>query len=434
MIVCYACTRELYDKMPTAVNSLLTNNKNATVYIICEDDSIDGCHGKNINFINIKNHELPLYVSSPNCGTSFSIMEFYRLLIPELIKEDKVLYLDADTIVDDSLEDLFNLNINNYYCAAVRETFDREVHVTAEYINSGVMLYNNKKIIEDNLIQKAFDLLNKNYYFYPNQDVISILCENKIKYIDSGYNYSPVFIKEEPKKIYIRHFCWYEKPWLDKKGFQPIYEKYRVNHTGIVASIILPVYNRENKVLKALESIPYRKDIEVIAIDDGSTDNTLEILKKHKRNNYKIIHITENKGVGFARNVGLNAATGDWIISLDSDDYFTPNVNKVFNNIYNYMSYDMIKAKWQEEGPVTCAPWSYFIKRSILKDIGYPNIRAAEDYFLLKKLEKLNLKSIEINDIFYHYSGSDKIDGLDYNHRISKTIKVDDKEVENYLK
>ena len=95
-----------------------------------------------------------------------------------------------------------------------------------------------------------------------------------------------------------------------------------VNHPLI--SIIIPTYNRWTFLLQAVESVFKQtfSDYELIVIDDGSTDGTGEGLKPYE-NRLQYIY-QENRGVSAARNTGLQAARGDWIAFLDSDDYWLP--------------------------------------------------------------------------------------------------------------
>jgi glycosyltransferase involved in cell wall biosynthesis len=85
-------------------------------------------------------------------------------------------------------------------------------------------------------------------------------------------------------------------------------------------SVIIPTYNREDYVVKTLDSVLCQnfKDYEIIVVDDGSTDNTGEKLKKYKD---KIKYIYQkNSGVSAARNKGISQAKGEWLAFLDSDD------------------------------------------------------------------------------------------------------------------
>lgn len=92
-------------------------------------------------------------------------------------------------------------------------------------------------------------------------------------------------------------------------------------------SLIIPVYNVEHYLPKCLESIAAQtlKGFEVILVDDGSTDRSLEILRAFARRfpDAHVIH-QENGGVSNARNAGIQAARGEFIAFMDSDDYIAP--------------------------------------------------------------------------------------------------------------
>lgn len=89
-------------------------------------------------------------------------------------------------------------------------------------------------------------------------------------------------------------------------------------------SIIIPVYNTESYLRQCLDSVSNQtlKDIEIICMDDGSKDNSLDILREYERNDkrFKVL-IQENQGQGVARNKCLNEASGEYIMFLDSDDW-----------------------------------------------------------------------------------------------------------------
>lgn len=103
----------------------------------------------------------------------------------------------------------------------------------------------------------------------------------------------------------------------------------------IKVSVIVPVYNVENYLRRCIESLLNQtiKDIEVIAINDGSTDSSLDILKEYsnKDNRIKIID-KENNGVSKARNNGISMAIGEHIMFVDSDDWIDTNmIEKMYN-------------------------------------------------------------------------------------------------------
>jgi glycosyltransferase involved in cell wall biosynthesis/SAM-dependent methyltransferase len=94
-------------------------------------------------------------------------------------------------------------------------------------------------------------------------------------------------------------------------------------------SVIMPVYNAEKHLQVCLDSVVNQtlKDIEIICVNDGSTDNSLNILEKYQQKDDRIKIITqENQGAGVARNQGLKVAKGKYLSILDSDDFFDLNM------------------------------------------------------------------------------------------------------------
>lgn len=101
-------------------------------------------------------------------------------------------------------------------------------------------------------------------------------------------------------------------------------------------SVIIPVYNTEKFLERCLNSVIKQtlKEIEIIVVNDGSTDNSLEIIKKIKETDARIILINkENEGLTKTRNRGLEIASGKYIYNLDSDDYLEENT--MFEELYN---------------------------------------------------------------------------------------------------
>ena len=94
-------------------------------------------------------------------------------------------------------------------------------------------------------------------------------------------------------------------------------------------SVIVPVYNAKKYLDRCIQSIINQKykELEIILVDDGSKDNSLEICKSYadKDNRIQVIH-KENAGVSAARNTGIEAASGDFIAFVDSDDYIDENM------------------------------------------------------------------------------------------------------------
>ena len=89
-------------------------------------------------------------------------------------------------------------------------------------------------------------------------------------------------------------------------------------------SVLVPIYNAEKYIEKCLDSIVNQtyENIEIVLIEDGSTDNSLEIIKEYSKQDKRIKIISiKNNGVADARNKALENATGDYVTFVDSDDY-----------------------------------------------------------------------------------------------------------------
>lgn len=103
-------------------------------------------------------------------------------------------------------------------------------------------------------------------------------------------------------------------------------------------SVIIPTFNYAEFICDAIESVLNQtfKDVEIIVVDDGSTDNTKDILNKYSD---KIkYYYQDNKGPASARNVGIKNASGSYICFLDSDDIFMPNKLQIQIDTFNSIS------------------------------------------------------------------------------------------------
>lgn len=107
-------------------------------------------------------------------------------------------------------------------------------------------------------------------------------------------------------------------------------------------SIIVPIYNSEEFLVQCLDSISNQtyKKIEIILINDGSTDNSLEICKKYQELDSRFVIINNNNnGVSYSRNCGIQNATGEFIMFVDSDDIIDKNMCEILlKNIRSYNS------------------------------------------------------------------------------------------------
>ena len=117
-------------------------------------------------------------------------------------------------------------------------------------------------------------------------------------------------------------------------------------------SIILPVYNVSKYLNRCLESIISQNTnitYEIICVNDGSTDNSLEILKKYSKIDKRIKIISQkNQGLSAARNTGINESQGKYLMFVDSDDYISETcVEKLMREAYS-SNYTLVKAGYIE--------------------------------------------------------------------------------------
>ncbi|MGL5965216.1 MAG: glycosyltransferase [Fusobacteriaceae bacterium] len=115
-------------------------------------------------------------------------------------------------------------------------------------------------------------------------------------------------------------------------------------------SVVIPVYNVELYLREALNSVINQtlKEIEIIVVNDGSTDSSLEIIKEYEKKDNRIVVINqENKGLSCARNSGLRIASGEYIYFMDSDDYISLDTLEICytNSLENNLDFIFFDAK-----------------------------------------------------------------------------------------
>ncbi|MBN3926157.1 glycosyltransferase family 2 protein [Nostoc sp. NMS4] len=131
-------------------------------------------------------------------------------------------------------------------------------------------------------------------------------------------------------------------------------------------SVIIPAYNTEAYIAKAIESALEQTldDIEVIVVDDGSSDKTLEIAKSFTDRRLKVMVNKQNLGVSAARNRALRAAKGEWIAVLDSDDWYLPERLSDLVSLADERNADMIADDLYLIKDGATSPWSTLIQES----------------------------------------------------------------------
>lgn len=185
--------------------------------------SLKSIHDFDIEFVKVDNK---LFEKCPiQDWTHLSIVTYYRLVLPNIKPEwDKIIYLDCDIVVRDSLADLFNLDISDNYFASVID-ISAQKHAgrlgLKTYCNAGVMLIDAKKWRQDNITKKLFEWIeaNNEKIVLHDQDILNAALENNIEYLDEKWN--TLYLtrsldknKEKWSSAKIIHYIDKKKPWL----------------------------------------------------------------------------------------------------------------------------------------------------------------------------------------------------------------------------
>ena len=227
--ICLSCDDKYAQYAGVVIASILANakdNENLCFYIldgnISEDSknklknliNIKPCE---INFIEVKEDDFKDYLKINN-HDYISIATYYRLKLSTLLPNiDRIIYLDCDVIVNSSLADLFNTDLDNNVFAGVLD-IDLAIRNNPTYINAGVLLMDLKKVRELGIEEKFLNYAINNHANIElgDQGIINDVLKNQIKIVDPTYNVqSACFINRSSfeKKPIIVHYVGSKKPW-----------------------------------------------------------------------------------------------------------------------------------------------------------------------------------------------------------------------------
>lgn len=233
MVVCMCCTRNWYIYLVTSLYGLFKHNKVKKVYLFIEDDNIPYITDKRVEFINVNN--LPEYIkpTSPNYDTKYSKMSYARCYFSKVLKEDKIFYIDVDALVLDNIEELWNIDLKDNVLIGIHEGGEWDRHLCTygmndTYINGGVLIMDLKKLREERLDDSMLYLLNNNKYLFPDQDVINLVCRNRITYVDNRYNSTETTGFRDDTKII--HYIRGHKGWIKGSPRSEIWFNYHIKY------------------------------------------------------------------------------------------------------------------------------------------------------------------------------------------------------------
>lgn len=209
-----------------------------------------------IRFYNMDNYVYQYNVQDWFTTNHIKSAAYYRLFIPDILKNyDKAIYFDADLIATTDIAALYDISLDGNACAAVKDNYISLITQNNEfvflnfasyakdilkmpdlsgYFNSGVIVFNIKKINEQHTLKDFINVAQKNNKYFHDQNVLNSVFNGNIKYLDATWNCQinsgKDFISEitltSLQKINIIHFCSKFKPWLFNIPYANIWWKY----------------------------------------------------------------------------------------------------------------------------------------------------------------------------------------------------------------
>ena len=339
MNILYISSKEYIPYFATSLVSLYENNKkiaNINTFYYCENISesdinklkeIEKKYNRQINLVSTINNieKLQKFIKDNNLPEFHNCNYTYAKILPNILLPnlDKVLVIDSDTLILNNLQPLYDLNIDNYYCAAAPELIAKYISSEDPYIknknnfyfNTGVILFNIKNLNSENRYIEKIINANKAYsskFKLADQSLFNLALDNNdILPIDFSYNYncnlyiSSEFrqtIQNEYKKynllkcknansklklkdITILHFIGHMKPWI-KWSFSPFEKLYiqymdRTPWRNIKRDSVLDKYSNSSNIIKIYKAFQeYKKFKKLINNILGKKNNYKYFLEK----------------------------------------------------------------------------------------------------------------------------------------------------------
>lgn len=264
-----------------------------------------------------------------------------RFTNKNLIHEDKPFFIDVIT------------------SAKRVSLIDKYLHNRRRRPNSITTLNNERLFDNIDIMYILLDIFfgNNDLYEYYKKElfshIFSIMFKGKYDQIEEDLKDKFYVEVQNVCKVYIKRYGLYydikdnvKKDILDFFKFDEI--ALEISNSNPKVSVIVPVYNVEGYLKECLDSICNQTliDTEIICVDDGSSDDSLNILKEYEKRDSRITIISqENKGLSGARNSGLKQAKGEYVYFLDSDDYIDLNALTELYEISNVNNLDMLLFK-----------------------------------------------------------------------------------------
>lgn len=228
MNIVYAMTRHVYDWILPSMRSLAKTNPTARVFVLAEDDALPFDLPMRAEIINVTGQRY-FTENGINFNTPFKYINLLKVRYPSLLPVNKVIHLDIDTIICDSLKYLWDIDLSNRWFSACLEYNNHHYHPFGDaYYNMGVAVINLEQMRNDGIERAMQDYLNTIKQPYADQDAWNKygIEQNKVIPFDVRFNESAVTGYTDNPAIV--HYCsiwdWYTR----REGFRIEYlNKYR---------------------------------------------------------------------------------------------------------------------------------------------------------------------------------------------------------------
>lgn len=290
--VLYATDSNYAPHAAASIYSLLNNNKdfeNITIYIIddniskeCKDkfeDLISGFTNANLIFCPFENLKPKLRIKE----TWYAMVGYARLMLSEITDAEKILYIDCDTIINGSLRELWETDMEGYCIGGVQDNpalYALEaigMDDNDRYINGGVLLINLKKWRDDNIEEKIIQMIkdHNGFVLHHDQGIVNGVCKNSIKILHPKFNTMSQFFLMNAKQI---------KSLYDIKNYYTQDELDDATKNPVIIHYINKFYNRPwfrscSHPLKELYTENLSKTSFNIELKDGMQKKSVRIRK-----------------------------------------------------------------------------------------------------------------------------------------------------------
>ena len=229
MIVVYSASRNLYPYLLPSVMSLLKHNpQTKKVYLLIEDDHLPYEIPEVCECVNVSKYK-EMFIGGKNFHTPYSYLSLIRACYNKVLprKHDRIIQLDVDTIIEDSLKPLWDIDLTGKWFAAAPELKGSYRPYGSPYYNAGVMVLNLKQIRKDGIEDIMVADLNANRFQQIDQDTW-----NKYGAVDKAVpfdtRYNECFVTGTSMNPAVVHFAGTRNWWRYKEGFRGYYlENYK---------------------------------------------------------------------------------------------------------------------------------------------------------------------------------------------------------------